>query len=332
MLAMLCILAVFLPSFLMEGAAGSLFVPLAISVGFAMISAFILSITFVPVLSIWILKAHAHDHAEAEKPHGRFSFAAFRRRYAKVVRGILAARWLVLGGYAVVAALVLYLCGMQVGQEISPQVDAGQFQMRLKAPVGTRLEVTEDLTKQALEEIKKILGPDSLKISVSHIGQTAPTFTANAVFLWTSGPDQAVIRIALNEEKKFRTEEVKERLRNELADRLQPWLTDRLAQEGIKRTAAEQLAKQVAVSFEPADVINQVMSFGSPTPVEVVISGPDQKENLEYAKKIRRKWPRSRPCAICSSVNRSTIRASKWISIASAPVWQVSPWPMPPMP
>ena len=73
--------------------------------------------------------------------------------------------------------------------------------MRLKAPVGTRLEVTEDLTRQALEEIKNILGPDSLKISVAHIGQTAPTFTANAVFLWTSGPDQAVIRISLNKEK-----------------------------------------------------------------------------------------------------------------------------------
>src|SRR5271155_4427460 len=94
LLAMLCILAVFLPSFLMKGAAGSLFVPLAISVGFAMITAFVLSITFVPVLSIWILKAHVHGHAEADIPHGRFSFAAFRQRYAKVVRGILAARWL----------------------------------------------------------------------------------------------------------------------------------------------------------------------------------------------------------------------------------------------
>ncbi len=111
-----------------------------------------------------------------------------------------------------------------MGQEISPQVDSGQFQMRLKAPVGTRLEVTEELTRQALVEIKNILGPDSIKISVAHIGQTAPTFTANAVFLWTSGPDQAVIRIALNEKKKFRTEEVKERLRNELPGRLRPWL------------------------------------------------------------------------------------------------------------
>jgi len=285
LLAMLCILAVFLPSFLMEGAARSLFVPLAISVGFAMVTAFILSVTFVPVLSIWLLKAHAHGHEEPQ-PAGPFSFARFRRNYLKVVRVVLARRWLVLGGYLIAATLVLGLCGLQVGQEISPQVDSGQFQMRLKAPVGTRLEVTEELTRQALEEMKKILGPDSLKISVAHIGQTAPTLTANAVFLWTSGPDQAVIRIALNEEKGFRTEAVKERLRQELPGRLRPWLAQRLLSYGVARDAAAKRAEQVAVSFEPADVINQVMSFGSPTPVEVVISGPNQDDNRTYAEKI----------------------------------------------
>jgi multidrug efflux pump subunit AcrB len=296
LLAMLCILAVFLPSFLMEGAAGSLFVPLAISVGFAMITAFILSITFVPVLSIWMLKPHAHppgDHAghdihdEATKPPGRFSFANFRRGYAKLVKRMLRVRWLVLGGYAVVALAILVVCGSQVGQEISPQVDSGQFQMRLKAPVGTRLEVTEALTRQALDEIKNILGEDSMKISVAHIGQTSPTFTANAVFLWTSGPDQSVIRISLNEEKGFRTEAVKERLRKELPTKLQPWLAEHLVSNHVPKGIADVRAKEVAVSFEPADVINQVMSFGSPTPIEVVISGPNQDENRKYAEKVQ---------------------------------------------
>jgi multidrug efflux pump subunit AcrB len=287
LLAMLCILAVFIPSFLMKGAARSLFVPLAISVGFAMITAFILSVTFVPVLSIWILKAHAHHDHEAETAEpGRFSFARFRRNYLKVVRVVLARRWWVLGGYLVLAALVLGICGLQVGQEISPQVDSGQFQMRLKAPVGARLEVTEDLTRKALDEMQNILGPDSIKISVAHIGQTAPTFTANAVFLWTSGPDQAVIRISLNPAKKFRTEEVKERLRRELPLRLRPWLAEHLLSYSVPRDLAARRAEQVAVSFEPADVINQVMSFGSPTPVEVVISGPNQEENRGYAEKV----------------------------------------------
>ncbi len=101
LLSMLCILAVFLPSFLMEGAARSLFVPLAISVGFAMITAFILSITFVPVLSIWILKAaRASSGCADPQKAGRFSFARFRRRLrqGRAVR-CWRRRWLVLGGY-----------------------------------------------------------------------------------------------------------------------------------------------------------------------------------------------------------------------------------------
>jgi multidrug efflux pump subunit AcrB len=288
LLAMLCILAVFLPSFLMEGAARSLFVPLAISVGFAMITAFVLSITFVPVLCIWILKPHAHGHGHEEAPEqeGLFSFNRFKRNYLKVVRIVLARRWLVLGGYGLVAGAVLVLCGTQVGQEISPQVDAGSFQMRLKAPVGTRLEITEDLTREALEEMKNILGQDSMTITVAHVGQTAPTLTANAVFLWTSGPDQAVIRVSLNEEKHFRTEEVKERLRKELPAKIRPWLAERLMAEGVPHGVAEKRAEQVAIAFEPADVINQVMSFGSPTPVEVVASGPNQNDNRAYAAKV----------------------------------------------
>jgi multidrug efflux pump subunit AcrB len=285
LLAMLCILAVFIPSFLMEGAARSLFVPLAISVGFAMITAFFLSVTFVPVLSIWILKPHSRSGAETQSPR-TFSFAGFRQRYVEWVRGVLGRRWLVLGVYVAAVVGVLGLFGLQVGQEISPQVDSGQFQIRLKAPTGSRLEVTEELTRQALEEVKNVLGPDSIKISVAHIGQTAPTFTANAVFLWTSGPDQAVIRVALNEAKHFRTEEVKERLRKELPTRLRPWLAGRLRSYGVPGDEAAKRVRQVSVSFEPADVINQVMSLGSPTPVEVVISGPNQEDNRAYAEKV----------------------------------------------
>ena len=286
LLSILCILAVFLPSFLMEGAARALFVPLAISVGSAMITAFVLSITFVPVLSIWIMKAHAHR--DASKRPSRFSFAAIAQFYGKMVRVMMSARWVVVGAYVVAVAAALFVFGPLVGREISPQIDAGQFQMRLKAPVGTRLEVTEELTHQALEEVKHVLGADAMRISVAHIGQTAPTFTANAVFLWTSGPDQAVIRIALNGDKKLRTEEVQERLRKELPGRLRPWLRDYLITSyDVAPDVATKRSEEVAISFEPADAINQIMSFGSPTPVEVVISGPNQEDNRVYAAKIR---------------------------------------------
>jgi multidrug efflux pump subunit AcrB len=309
LLATLCILAVFVPSFLMEGAARGLFVPLAISVGFAMITAFILSITFVPVLSIWLLKSHGHGHEETTGAEGLFSFARFRRGYAGLVRTLLGRSWLVLGGYAAVAGILLLTCGLQlvedivpgvesalssipalanfgVGREIAPQVDAGQFQMRVKAPVGTKLEITEDLVRETLNAMKEIMGEDSIEISVAYVGQTAPTFTANTIFLWVSGTDQAIIRIALNEHAHLRVEEQKERLRKELPEKIEPWLRSRLITEGVSPGLAAERAKQVQFSFEPADVVNQVMSFGSPSPVEVVVSGPKQAQNKAFADTI----------------------------------------------
>ncbi len=310
MLAMLCILAVFVPSFLMEGAARGLFVPLAISVGFAMVTAFILSITFVPVLSIWILRHHTEhvDHRgrlffpmwmvqwarrlrqrlTPARPGGdRFTFARFQARYSLLLSWLLSARWILLPAYVVLAALVLGLVGTQVGREIAPQVDSGQFQMRIRAPAGTRLELTEEITRETLEAIRKKVGPENIEISVAYVGVTAPTYTVNTIYLWTGGVDQAFMRITLRKDSGWRIAELKEELRKELPARLEPWLAKRLETEYKYSPAqAKGRAAQLRFSFEPADVVNQVMSFGSPTPVEVVVSGPNLDVNRAYASKV----------------------------------------------
>src|SRR4051812_41432219 len=103
LLAMLCILAVFVPSFFMQGAAQALFVPLSLAVGFSMVTSYLLSSTFVPVLSVWLLR-HAKQ-AEHARP-GLFSFARFREGYAAFLGGIVRVRWLVAGAYLGVIALV----------------------------------------------------------------------------------------------------------------------------------------------------------------------------------------------------------------------------------
>ena len=283
LLAMLCVLAVFLPSFLMRGAARGLFVPLSLSVGFAMMTAFVLSITFVPVLAVWLLRHIPHDdHA----PPGRFSFARFRHVYGKLVERILPRRWIVFPVYLVLTAALLVLVGGQVGQEIAPTVDSGQFQLRIKAPTGTRLEITEEMTRQALDIIKQELGPDKVKISVSYVGVTAPTYTVNAIYLWTGGTDTTVIRISLVENSGLRVEEVQRRLRRELVPKLKEWLGPRLRAAGVSPDKIPQRLAALHLSFEPADVVNQVMSFGANTPIEVVASGPNQADNKAYADKV----------------------------------------------
>src|SRR5262249_55624287 len=142
LLAMLCVLAVFIPSFFMQGAAQALFVPLSLAVGFSMVTSYFLSSTFVPVLSVWLLRHYRPGtHADTE----RFSFAAFRSNLARVLQSAMPIRWLVVGAYVVASGLVIWLVGTRLGTEIFPAMDTGQFQLRLRAPDGTRVEHTEEL-------------------------------------------------------------------------------------------------------------------------------------------------------------------------------------------
>ena len=287
LLAMLCILAVFLPSFFMQGAARALFVPLALAVGFAMITSYLLSSTFVPVLSVWLLR---HHRLAARGAAGRFSFERLRERYAGALRKVIPLRWALLAGYAAFAVGLAgwWLLGQAgVGTDIFPAVDAGQFQLRLRAPTGTRIERTEELALQALEGIKEAVGPENVAITVSYVGVPAPNYPINNVYLWTSGPEEAVLRVALKPGSGVRVEELKERLRRELPERLGDWLRRRLVTAGASSAAADARARGLRFSFEPADIVNEVMSFGAPTPVEVAVSGPKLAESRAYAERVR---------------------------------------------
>jgi multidrug efflux pump subunit AcrB len=288
LLAMLCILAVFIPSFFMQGAARALFVPLSLAVGFAMVTSYLLSSTFVPVVSVWLLRHHPIAHGSEEKS----LFGRLRNLYAGTLRGAVALRWLVLLLYLGIgvglAGWWLLLDHPGVGTEIFPTVDAGQFQMRLRAPTGTRIERTEQLTLEALEGIKEAVGgADNVAISVCYVGVPAPNYPINNVYLWTSGPEEAVLRVSLKPGSGVRIDELKEHLRRVLPGRLKDSLQKRLLAEGQPPDRVAQRVKGLRISFEPADIVNEVMSFGSPTPIEVAVSGQNLAESRAYAEKVR---------------------------------------------
>ena len=280
LLAMLCVLAVFIPSFFMQGSARALFVPLSLAVGFAMITSYLLSSTFVPVLSVWLLRSAAH-RPDAPPPEGRVA-AGFRRAVGLVTR----LRWVAVPVYLVIAALAVFSIGRQLGTEIFPQVDAGQFQLRLKGPTGTRIEQTEEITKEALEIIKQEVGAENVAITVGYVGVVPPSYPINSVYLWTGGPEEAVLRVSLKPGA-GRAEDVKRRLRERLAAHLPGWMEAKWKSEGVPAERAAKRSKELRLSFEPADIVNEVMSFGSPTPIEVVVSSPKQAENRAHAEKIR---------------------------------------------
>jgi multidrug efflux pump subunit AcrB len=284
LLAMLCVLAVFIPSFFMQGAAKALFVPLALAVGFAMITSYVLSSTFVPVMSSWLLR-HYHPQTgvrgQRSGVRGWFSMSRMQDRYAWLLSGLVRARWLVVTAYLVVPVVLVgwwWRGHPSLGIEIFPKVDAGQFQLRVRAPDGSALDDTEALAKDTLDEIARQAGGEgNVDISVSLVGTASYNYPINAIYLWTAGPQEAVLRVALKRSSGIRVEEFKNRLRQELPK--------------MQRRQGASM-KGVEWQFESADIVEQVMSFGSPTPVQVVVHSTKQPENRAYAARLRKELAR----------------------------------------
>jgi multidrug efflux pump subunit AcrB len=275
LLAMLCVLAVFLPSFFMQGAAQALFVPLSLAVGFAMVTSYLLSSTFVPVLSTWLLRHH--HHLRIDTARGKSNFERGRDAYGRAVGGIVRLRWVIVPAYlaGVLAPIVfcwfagfdkaLEIVGRSLGLEIFPKVDAGRFQLRLRAPDGTRYEETEKMAIAALDTITEAVGRDKVAISIGYVGLLPSSYPINAIFQWTGGPEEAILRVAMKDGARVDIEQLKERLRGELAAKL----------------------PELRLSFEPADIVSEVMSFGSPTPVDVAVTGPNLADDRAFAERLR---------------------------------------------
>jgi multidrug efflux pump subunit AcrB len=259
LLAMLCILAVFIPAFFMQGAAHNLFVPLALAVGFSMVASYLLSSTFVPVLAIWILRTKHEEQAHRES-----SFDRFRNRYRSFSTGVISLRWIVVPVYLIFAGLLIFFVGRHLGREIFPIVDAGQFELRLRAPAGTRIEKTEKLAGQALDLIAKEVGKDNVEITLGYVGVQNPAYPINTIYLWSSGSEEAVLQVQLKNSAKVRIADLQERLREKLPQEL----------PGVR------------IGFEPSDIISRVMSFGAPTPIEVAVSGSNFANDRAFAEKI----------------------------------------------
>jgi multidrug efflux pump subunit AcrB len=258
LLAMLCILAVFIPAFFMQGAARALFVPLALAVGFSMIASFILSSTLVPILSVWFLRGHAGDI------HDTSFFARVQNAYARLLRPIVAVRWLLVLVYLIASLAVIWVFGQKLGTEIFPTVDSGQLALRLRAPTGTRVDLTEQLALKVLDLIKREAGPDHIALTMGLVGVHAPNYPVNLIHLWNGGPEEAHLSIQLKPDAPVKVADLKEKLRAVFATEL----------------------PDVRMSFEPSDIVSRVMSFGSPTPIEVAVSGPSLAINKEHAEKI----------------------------------------------
>ncbi|MBI3207480.1 MAG: efflux RND transporter permease subunit [Candidatus Solibacter usitatus] len=279
LLSMLCILAVFVPSFFMTGAGKQLFVPLSMAVGFAMVSSYILSSTLVPVLSTWIMRSRGKRDEHSGILHSI---------YSGYLNMAVKARWILAPVYLIVCGVVLYTLYPSIGVEMFPLTNANnQFQIRFKAPVGTRIERTELIALKALDLIKSEVGANNVKISTAFIGVQPASYPINTVYLWTSGPQEIVMKCALHNGVPPMAA-VKEKLRARFQREL----------EGVQ------------ISFEAGDIISQVMGMGSPTPIEVAVQGPALPANRAHAMKVlaeMKKIPSLRDVQIAQAFDYPTV-------------------------
>jgi multidrug efflux pump subunit AcrB len=258
LLSMFCILAVFVPSFFMVGVGRQLFVPLSLAVAFSMIASYLLSSSLVPVFSAWLMK-EGHRGEEREGLFGNL-----RGFYMRYLGAVLRFRWPLVLLYLASSATLLMILPPRMGTEIFPDVDAAILRIRLRAPAGTRVEESERQVLRALDVIRREIGPDNIEITSDFVGVVPSSYPVNLIHLFTSGPQEAVIQIALKPTA-ARGEPLREKLRASL----------------------RQALPDSQVSFEAGDIVSQVMSFGSPTPIEVAVQGVSLQDDSAYAARVQ---------------------------------------------
>lgn len=272
MLSTLCICIVFVPVFLLRGTAKYLFAPLSLSVIGALLASLALSFTMVPVL-FRSLMADAVAHAAVDGEPARRSTSTLMRAHYAFDRGFLRFRdgyrnvlaWALSEpkrtgaafiGLMVVSALLFPL----LGRDFFPPVDAGQMRLHVRAPAGTRLEKTQADFAAVEDEIRRELGSEQISTMLDNIGLPYSGINIALSDSATVGPMDGEILISLAE-KHTPTAQLIARLRQELPKRF----------------------AQLQFFFQPADIVDQVLNFGQPAPIDIRVSGPDQNAAFAMA-------------------------------------------------
>ncbi len=298
LLILLCILAVFAPAFTMTGIPGSLFLPLAMAIAFSMITSYFLAQTFVPIMANWLMKGHHHTSttdghvltdeeeyvalniSQAEEQdtwdqkkkllvgnlnNGKLTrFEKFRNRFLRFLDRLFPFQKLIVILYSIITCGLVAILFNNIGRDVLPKVNGGQFQVRLRAPDGTRLERTEEKTIKAIHILEDMVGKGNIGVTSAFVGQHPGQFSTSPIYLFMSGPQEAVLQVALKENYKVKLDDLKESFRHRIKDSM----------------------PDVKLSFEPIELTDKVLSQGSPTPIEVRITGKNKKINEEYADKV----------------------------------------------
>ncbi|MHA4811730.1 efflux RND transporter permease subunit, partial [Flavitalea flava] len=299
LLILLCILAVFAPAFTMSGIPGSLFLPLALAIAFSMIISYLMAQTFVPIMANWLMKGHhkkgaagkeetdeeefkhsglsaadekdpwAEKHRLAEQAgtgkDGKITgFYKFRTRFLRFMERLFPFRKPIAIAYILLGLGGALLLINSIGRDVLPHSNAGQFQVRIRAADGTRIERSEEYMLRTLKILDTMVGKENIGVTSAMVGMHGSQFSTNPIYLFMAGPQESVLQVSLKEDYKVNIDNLKDEFRDK-----------------IKAAMPE-----LKVSFEPIELTDKILSQGSPTPIEVKLSGKNKKLNEEYAIKV----------------------------------------------
>ncbi|KQR68329.1 MULTISPECIES: efflux RND transporter permease subunit [Pedobacter] len=290
LLILLCILAVFAPSFMMNGIPKAMFLPLSLSIGFTMVVSFIVAQTLVPILSNWMINEERYQHYDHGKIHAHAGEALDERQGEQVEKHLqnekdepekndffervkvrfmaIIQRWMPMkkGIVGIYLVLVISLAGLGfvfIGKDMMPKLNNGQFQIRIKAPDGTRLERTEEKFKQVLSIINQTVD-NHIAVSSGYVGLIPSSYGTSNLYIFNTGTHEAVLQVNLDEDYKVNMDELKDALRKNIAYKL----------------------PDLRITFEPIDMTEKIMSQGAATPIEIRVAGKDMDQIESYANKV----------------------------------------------
>jgi HAE1 family hydrophobic/amphiphilic exporter-1 len=259
---------VFFPVVFLYGVSRYLFVALALGVVLALAASYLVAMTVVPLFCSRFLKA-THGGGDTKSLFGRF-VDGFNRKYDQLLTKYdrAVAKSLARPGITILVIMGSFVVSLGLypllGLAFFPRTDPGQFVINLKAPTGSRLEVTNQYVSRIENDIHSVIPSDDLQIIVSNIGLTPDL---SSIYSSNSGQHTAFVQVSLRPEHKLSTFSYMDRVRQKLALDL----------------------PEVSTYFQTGGLVDSVVNQGIPAPIDIQVTGNDQHSAYEIASELATK-------------------------------------------